>query len=751
MEHLFSTFPKFVDTELNRRRTDNRPGEPTALQKPKSPWMRMTSGFKADSGGREEGRKILMGGDLDLEQKLQFGFENLYEESAPTGEKYRPKPTLTDISVDEQLDSFECTVNWKAHSIDQVERLFPFFMNVGSSIFVDWGWSDVPPEAITNVSDTVEIARYYQSIGGSLSTSAGGMRARRGDELNDEESEEEKSAVSANQDLSPRFESVYDTPKFKALARAKGRYSFVAGTISNFSFSPDGNNQYSCTTEITSFSKAMSKLRVRGQENVRNEDEQPNSEEEVKQDLSSYLKSSNFEDDIEAKAQDKGSVVKFEQGEKWNRREDNDADHTYFLSWEEIENIINEHAGYALNPKKSNEIRLLKMDSAGSIIGNFKTGVISEFGDKLNLRTLDPFVCIVNTTGSDEIPLRKFSNRRSSAKINQRLKDDAEINQKREGFLYNLYFEYQFFVDAFKDAESIPEAAKYMLDKASAACFGIWDFEIIADSGRVKVVDRNISNKSVDDLIGSETEEHVFRPNTAESILRDFSFDTNLTDAIKSRIVAQKHTSLGGEGGKKRNAAINGREDGDAQFFQGFEGSDVISKNAMKKTAEPKKETQTQEPDLYEPPVNSFRTESIWQSLPLTEDITSEDLRKDIVATISSGGESYRKLAYKNQKGDSKARVFARRMQADPNGKSPVNGNNVLNINAQFTLDGIGGLTAYQGLRIENIPRVFRNKGLFMIDSISHSVSTDDWTTEVKTSYIVRNQIGDSSGNNGEQ
>ena len=127
---LFSTFPKFVDEELNRRRKAVQNGEPAYIQKPKSPWMRMVSGFKPEGGSR----KALMGGDLDIGEKMKFGFENLYETQArdgsggTTGERYRPKPTITSISVDEKLQSFECTVEWKANSIGQLERLFPHFM-----------------------------------------------------------------------------------------------------------------------------------------------------------------------------------------------------------------------------------------------------------------------------------------------------------------------------------------------------------------------------------------------------------------------------------------------------------------------------------------------------------------------------------------------------------------------------------------------------------------------------------------------
>jgi len=119
---LFAPFQRFVTDELETRRDDR-----IQLQKPKSPWMRMTSNFKPDNGNR----KILMGGSLDLEDELKFGFQNLYNRESDTGELFRAEPTINSINVEEKMESLDCQVEWVANSIEQVEDLFPYFLNMG--------------------------------------------------------------------------------------------------------------------------------------------------------------------------------------------------------------------------------------------------------------------------------------------------------------------------------------------------------------------------------------------------------------------------------------------------------------------------------------------------------------------------------------------------------------------------------------------------------------------------------------------
>lgn len=732
--NLFSTFPGFVDQELGRRRSRDE------LQNPKSPWMRMTSGFKQEG----EDRRVLMGGDLSLNERVKFGFEDLYEETSETGEKYRPKPAITSVSVDEKLESFECSVEWTANSVGQLERLFPYFMNLGTTILVDWGWSNVPPGAVIDVSKESEFLKPFQNLTSSM----------------------DSSVESANSNVSPSRTSRFDHPKYEQLKEGRGRYSFVAGYVSNFSFSPEGNSQYSCMTEITSISKSLAKLSNQTQEFPRNEDEPVGKTVRKKKPLYDWIQQ-NLEDHLSEKSKERPKeIVRVDGGNELNRREDAVKGHTYYMSWREIEYIVNTKVG--LTSQKSG-IRNIKLNSAGSVISNF----VSDSGGNppIQLRSMDPFVCAVDVGGQSDL-FRDFSSRsvsftagppagarpRSEAArsgysdaMESWLKDGFSLQPDQQGFLYNLYIEYQLFVEAFEKNNKIFEALKYILNRCEEACFDIWDFGWVVDSNIVKVVDKNMTaENTVEDILGIENQEHVFKPNTRQTVLRDFNFDTGLDDLIKGQVVFQNRANL--QQPKKQDReqpATNLRDDSTAQFFEKeFPGEDIVLGNGQKpnhsEIVEPKDEKQTHDSSKfsYESPLDVPRDESWVEYFSTGDDLDTDKMRKEVETTIETQGGTTKHLFYTAEgDGASDAKTFSRRLQGDKNKYSSVNSNNVVNINAQLTLAGIGGLSAHQSLDIKNIPNIFRNLGIFVIDSVSHSVSTDDWTTEIKTTFVVQNVI----------
>lgn len=721
--HLFATFPKFVDDELQRRRSSRR-----AIQNTKSPWMRMTSNFKPANGAE---RRVLMGGDIGIEEGLRFGFANLYETRSVSGEKFRPVPGIESITVDSQLESFECTVEWTANSIGQLERLFPYFMNLGTTVIVDWGWDDVPSQGIIDVSNEDEVKSFYQNLGNFT----------------------DQDPVPTADGNKPSILSRYQTPRYKQLEKANGRYGFVAGTVVDFSYTPEGNSQYSCTTEITSVSKAMTMLRNRKQKEERSQENEDQAKNEtigatIKLDLFQYF-NLKFRGQLEKLAEDGGDVVKVsEVGSDINRRTDAPEGNTYYVSWKKIEEIVNDYSTHV-----AGNVRTFEWNSAASIISNFNAGDYQTENGKppLNLRTLDPLICVVDSGGQSNGKFRQFSKQNDA--IKEAFNDDSPLNDtRRQGFMYNLYIEYQLVVEAFEKKETVMGAMKYMLNLASKACFDIWDFKVVSDTNTFRVIDRNMTqSKAVDGILNSSSDEFEFQPNTRLSILRDFSFDTNMADLMKSQIIVQSNAK---REGSNKNAAVNSRDDSNAQFFKGaFPGQDlVLGELGKPKESEASKEESPEEQNFdraYEMP----RTLEVadeeaggWFGgyLGGIGGRTGEDARKSAVeAFYDSGPENLRGLVYLTEQtgGASLAQTFSAVLQADDSPLSGINGNNTLNINAQLTLDGIGGFCAFQTMKIKNIPRVFESEGIFTIDSVTHNVSTDDWTTELKTSFVLQNKL----------
>lgn len=720
---LFSVFPEFVREELGRRRDRDE------LQRPKSTWMRMTSNFKPADGSD---RQILMGGTLDVGDRLKFGFEELYGRDTDTGEKRRPQPTINSISVDEKLESVEATVEWTAYSVDQVETFFPSFMNLGNTVLLDWGWSDVPPGAITNVEDEGEILSLFRNLTPNLS----------------EENAPEDS---------PPFVNRFDHPRYDKYRNGEGRYSLIAGNIVDFSFSPSGDGEWSCTTELQSISNSMIGLRNRTQLNRRQGEEGGDERNTVKKTLFEFM-DEDFAKWLESNS-GSGDVVLLSNkniGDKQIVRNKDalgtDPGQAYYIAWNKVEDLVNRYAQYRKgNENTESDIRLLNLDSGTSIISNLQAEVQSIGGGlptstnlatgggtrSLNLRSTSPLVCLVNSGQGKNIALRELS---EQSPVEDHFDfDEFDIDSSRQGFLYNLYVNADLLIDAFKTKKKMFDSLEWVLERCSAACFNIWDFEIIDDMGTYRFIDRNaIQNRTVSKITNTEEPPNpfTFLPATSDSVLRDFNIDTNLDDMIKQQVTAQNATNLGGS---SSNAAHNNQEDSTAQFFNQINGQDLV----LSEMQRPKSNESSQPSDGSDPGEFDFQPKTIPID-PSVIDSSQEEL-EDISPLYNEGSffqarrVNLSDLVYPTDSTISTARLFDRALQADTSGLSARNANKTVNLNAQITVDGVSGLSTYQAFQITNIPRIISTQGLFSIDHITHNVGSDDWTTEIKAKFVAKN------------
>ena len=676
-----------------------------ALQKPKSPWMRMTSNYYE---GDPSDRRILMGGDTKVNQSLSFGFSGMYNAGSQTGEIYRPDPTIESISVEERFDTADCTITWKAYSLEQLERLYPYFMNPGATLFVDWGWSDVPPSSVVDVGDENAMLQIWQSY----------------------KSDQTSSVQPSNPQTNTRYKGPYDHPKFEALKKGRGRYGFAKGGIVNAEYTPEEQNVFSCTTEILSLPKAMAKFRSKGQIHRRSK---PKGGGKIKKSLDEYLEQDFIKELGEVAAGDSGDVVVFSDsgivsalrnfsgfGSGYHRTDAGENNDAYYVSWKYVEQTL---AKYVQQKSAGGGVDLMRFDSSTSIISNFWKG---DGDGKLDLRTTDPFVCLLDSSGKTSA-LRTFSKEGELAAAAKK-PGSKGVDPQRQGFLYNLYIHYELLIQAFQTQETVIDAMKFVLDLASEACFGIWDFELLDVSNRYQFIDKNSPVNTVDDLLNSQNDTFKFRVNRMRSIVRDFSFDMQLDDIIKSQIMIQKYSEVEGD------PAMNDRNDSTTLLFRDtFKGKDLVL-NQMAKENEKTEEAQAGPGDAKPTPDAEDEDGS---NLKLEGDY--EDQAKKLSRVI--GSTTNADITYYNKKEDgaSKASDFSVALQADRDKRSAVNGSNLINVGLEMTLDGISGFCTYQVLEFVGIPSIFKNNGMFFIESINQDVSASDWTTKIKTQYSARN------------
>ena len=175
--------------------------------------MSRTTFVRMCSNKEEVDNIVISGGELGEDGLLKFGTD-LYASRAADGggNQFRPIGGVKDISV-EYKGGFkairQCTVNWMVNSLGDLQKLTPYFLSVGKTVVVDWGWVnsnavgfEVPPFITKSAEGKFEV----------------------------------------NQ-------SIFANPQEKILDM-KGDYDAIGGYVSNFSYDlrPDGG--FDCVTTI---------------------------------------------------------------------------------------------------------------------------------------------------------------------------------------------------------------------------------------------------------------------------------------------------------------------------------------------------------------------------------------------------------------------------------------------------------------------------------------------------------------------
>jgi len=327
-----------VQNELTRRAADRN--------RSLSPFIKTTPGVTIDN------KKVILKSledSSDAGSPSGFKFTELYRPDS----SMRPLAGITGFEVDfkNKFGSVRRgTVTWLCHTMEDLERLWVYFMNPSKTLLVEWGWNEGAHEVDTSDDYTGEnwdIFKYYDKLR-------------------------------------------------KKVLSSSCNYDAMVGFITNYSFSINSDGSITCTSQVTSPGMMMEGLDMKHQYSL---DPMGNLQEYVKHHFDSFItneynskKSADNPDDVyihraNSDSNNDSSYSRGVGGPK-NTSSDNEDYSTkqFFLSWGFIEDKI-------LNPRLKivniDEQLLFGFDSNCTKIGNHK-----------HLRSVDQSVCIVPNVNS---------------------------------------------------------------------------------------------------------------------------------------------------------------------------------------------------------------------------------------------------------------------------------------------------------------------------------------------------------------
>jgi len=162
---------------------------------------------------KSEVPNIVISGGEQENGEIKFGFYNVYKYSESSGIK--GVAGIKDISV-EYKGGYkavrECVVNWTVGSIQDLNRLTPYFLSVGKTVVVDWGWTNA------NLDDFSK-----QDVKPYITKNENGLY-----EVNQE---------------------IFTNPQ-KNILESNGDYDAMGGKVTNFNYSLREDGSFDCTTTI---------------------------------------------------------------------------------------------------------------------------------------------------------------------------------------------------------------------------------------------------------------------------------------------------------------------------------------------------------------------------------------------------------------------------------------------------------------------------------------------------------------------
>ena len=118
----------------------------------------------------------------------------------------------------------QCTVSWTIPAIEDLDRLTPYFLTVGKSVVVDWGWTNAKNKTLQEQGIEPFITR-------RLNTDTNGY-----DYMVDQE--------------------IFSNPQSRII-NSGGDYDAIGGVISNFNYTLREDGGFDCTTIITAMGASL--------------------------------------------------------------------------------------------------------------------------------------------------------------------------------------------------------------------------------------------------------------------------------------------------------------------------------------------------------------------------------------------------------------------------------------------------------------------------------------------------------------
>jgi hypothetical protein len=302
------------------------------------------------------------------------------------------------------------------------------------------------------------------------------------------------------------------------------------------------------------------------------------------------------------------------------------------------------------------------------------------------------------------------------------------------GNALNIFIKYETVVKNWKSTYTRIDFLEKILNVANQHGYGLYNliFGVTEENGKPSVFDHRFApNKIIEQ---SEAESYRFKPTTINSIVKEFSFNFEMSNLIAGRTVfnSGKFLALAKEKDPKKPTgelelppeaykAIDNSTFGNADGWYSINNVELkrIEENFKKaKEAEEKKsKVQTEENKTEDTTKEAKNLSEVIKTKSINFLIDEDSAKGRNVVLIYKDPAFIRNKINKTQKDLNKPTV------------SPIT--------VTITVDGFSGFRCGQYFNVDGIPEIYNSIGVFQITNTKHNVSKDGWTTTIEADHRI--------------
>lgn len=311
------------------------------------------------------------------------------------------------------------------------------------------------------------------------------------------------------------------------------------------------------------------------------------------------------------------------------------------------------------------------------------------------------------------------------------IKIDSQIGDARTGNALNIFVNYEQIVKLWNRSYTRIEFLEKVLEIVNKNSYGLFAliFGLREENSGPAVIDYKFKNK----LNTLSTETYRFKPTTIKSIVRDFSFNFEMSNLVAGRTIFNSGKFLAEAKTEDANKVIKAEEkliELPEMAFKSIDNSSLgnadgwysinrIELERILKDVKSKKEIpKTSSEEIKEDDDDDVTT--------VADDFTKIIESKSIKYEMDTSGKKIQTLVFEDRN------IVQNQIKQEPaNTKKPT----LSPIDITLTIDGFSGFRCGQYFNVDGIPEIYNQIGVFQITNTKHNIDNDGWKTTIEAGW----------------